>query len=60
MLITSRAPGWGALGGRLEVDVLAPTSAPRVSARNVTPPRSPSSSSPSTPPFKLIGKKSRC
>ncbi|SDZ20852.1 Tetratricopeptide repeat-containing protein, partial [Geodermatophilus africanus] len=23
MLITSRAPGWGALGGRLEVDVLA-------------------------------------
>jgi hypothetical protein len=23
VLITSRSPGWGALGGRLEVDVLA-------------------------------------
>ncbi len=23
MLITSRSPGWGALGGRLEIDVLA-------------------------------------
>ncbi|MGR6963202.1 hypothetical protein ACU610_01900 [Geodermatophilus sp. URMC 61] len=25
VLITSRAPGWGALGGRLEVDVLTRT-----------------------------------